>query len=127
MYHRSRRFNLPDDYNSGWLTCSKHKQKYHMSDGACEACVDEYVEKHSMPKDEYHLGDHCVCITAVNGHVQVSEVFREGWMIIDKHPVVGISFKPDKTLLGATYFKNREQAINNGYEVILEFKKQRES
>jgi hypothetical protein len=116
--------NLPDDYNSGWLVCPKHNEKYHMSDRVCESCVDEYVEKHSQRlKDGDDLGEHCVCITAVDGHVQVSNTFKEGWMIIDKRPAVGISFMPDKTLLGASYFQNREQAINNGYEVILEFNK----
>ena len=39
--------NLPDDYSMGWIKCYKHNIKYHRSDGCCDYCLDEWVEKQS--------------------------------------------------------------------------------
>jgi hypothetical protein len=106
--------NLPDDYGMHWRKCYKHNLRFHASDGACDECINESVPR---MKDGDPI-DGCICITYVEGHIQVSDTYREGWMILDKGRTYGISLFEGE-LLGASIYKDKEQAIANGAELIL--------
>ena len=45
-------WNVPDDWNSFWRTCSKHGTRWHASEGECPECEREYDEESSEEETE---------------------------------------------------------------------------
>jgi hypothetical protein len=113
--------NLPDDYGMYWRKCFKHNVKYHMSDGGCDFCIRE-----SQP--QIKTGDAvkgCLFVNVINNtEVIVSETYAPGFMCLDTGCFFGLDVENGK-LVAATYFKDEEQARNNGYNLFVDLRDQK--
>lgn len=73
-------YNLPSNYNMYWNYCSKHKIKYHASDGACDKCIDESAPSFSIGETVPGY----IFAGYDNGKVFFSETYVKGSILVEK-------------------------------------------
>lgn len=108
-------YNLPDDYNMGWMHCRKHNVKYHLSDGCCDYCLEEASP---IPKEgDYEEG--YVWIDYQDNHLLVSESCKKGYSMVQKGFAYAIYFNEKGKMIGGARYNTKEEAYEIGEELVV--------
>lgn len=97
-------WNLPDDYGMGWLKCAKHNVKYHMSDGACDYCIDE-----AMPRQPDLTHGYKYVWLDSDGQVQMSSKNTDNKLALVIPPGKWILMTKDGRIYGGVPYNQREK------------------
>ena len=105
--------NLPDDYNMGWKKCHKHNIRYHLSDGACDLCIEDSYPKEGDRVDGY------VWITFENSKMLASESCKKGYCMVQKGFAYGIFLDDNGRMNGGVRYNTKQEAYDNGKKLVV--------